>query len=189
MNKKDKKNLYYGIGIIALIAVLAVTGVIGSIGALVSGSVNFCDATPFDQKCICPEGQQKKLSPLIGNLSYTCEDELPTPATYSFPMQTWDEARAFAKEQFNGSIVCGGDYFYKEGYQTGPLPDLYTVPSDKEVLLRLDCSIATGTMSGQSVWLIDFDPFDGHVYQRFCNENMVQEGMTCPADIPFTPKP
>lgn len=184
--KKEYKNALMIVGIAVIAVILLVPGLLPSLGALVTGTVNYCDATPFDGKCICRTGEIKKLTG-IGVMAYACVPEIVIPSSYSFPMQTWEEALAFAEDEF-GTIVCEGEQFYKEGYLTGPLPELYTVPSGRLVILSIDCSIATGPSSGQSAWRLQFDPFDGYVYQRICYPERVMEGMTCPPEIPFTPK-
>ena len=168
-----KKNIKYLL--IAIVAVvILVPGLLASIGALVGGTVNFCDATPFDAKCICHSGEQKVF---VGFSNWACEPIVEPPDFYDFPLETWEESRAFALDQLN-DITCESP-FALSSPQEGP------INATGLDFISLECRSAISPMSGVMVWEILVDPVDGYIWKLWCNENLVDG---CPADKPFTPK-
>lgn len=170
--KKDTRNWFIGIAVIVVIAIILFPGLISSIGAMVTGTINFCDATPFDAKCICHEGEQKALAGIVP-FSYACETIVEPPASYSFPLETWEEARAFAEAEMNG-VVCESP-FALYSPQEGPID----ISLD---FVSIECRDVVGT---RVVWELLVSPQDGYVWRLSCDETLVDG---CPLDKPFTPK-
>lgn len=180
---------------VPLIAVLGIgvlffgasSGLFPSLASIMSNEVSYCTDTPFDSKCVCQIGMQKIEA---GFGRWDCVPKIDLPTSYQFPLTTWEEVYAYTDEQMGG-LTCQGEYFYRQPYQTGPLPVCEGPMCDKEIYI-IECAKIVGLdeqgnpVAGQSAWNLYFDHKDGFIHKRFCKQELVQQ--QCPVNIPFRTK-
>lgn len=176
--------------LVVIICIIAISSFL--ILATLFPTQEFCGEQSFNYECICEEGQVKQ-----GMFPWRCEDLPEIPSEVTLPIETWEEARAYAVELLGG-FECTGNYQYdsflsgeiykqcdkygsvmttneNEGYKTykGNI-----VIMECRSLERVDSEgKPTG---GHIVFSVRFDPNDGHVYEISCKDNLIN----CP-DITF----
>jgi len=180
LKKKSKRNLSLVIlGIIVAVIIFGYFTV-----PYILAMPETCTETPYSYKCVCDIGQVK-----TGMFPWKCEDLPSIPNEVTFPIETWEEARAYAEGLLEG-FPCTGEYFY-EGGLTGEIfkqCDKYGATMIgfgniyKGNIVSIECgNIETvdeegKPVSGYKVFDVEFDPNDGHVYRVSCNENRI----SCP---------
>ena len=174
-------------GILAVAIVLAIAFVPGlgnSILSALTSQPTLCTDSPYDWRCVCPEGQQK-----IGRLSYRCEPFPELPASYELPIETWEEAIRFSYDHMGSDVGCSGDLAFANPISGTIASYGYGVYTGTQVkchyIMTVECQQQTGPFSGYIAWNVYFDPQTGHVFERNCNPELI---VNCPANIAFTPE-
>ncbi len=144
---------------------------------LVLGAPQSCNIDNNDYRCVCGIGQVK-----TGFFPWACEDLPDVPAEVTFPIETYEEAFAYA-ESLMGGFDCSGDFRF-EGSLTGAIPKqcnqfgnvgVSALNSYKGHRVGLECksidqvSESGSPVLGHIIWDVEFDPNDGWVYRLMCN--------------------
>lgn len=183
---KKKKS----IKIIVLIILVLVGGIfiVPNILAITKES---CGDGSYNFKCVCGIGQVK-----TGFFPWKCENLPETPAEVTFPIETWEEARAYA-ESLLGGFECTGGFQYDNilagtiEKQCNKVGSVITTTPNKYLgnMVMLECRSLETTdeqgipISGQIVFSARFDPNDGFVYEVVCDDNLIN----CP-EVTFEKK-
>jgi len=165
-----------------ILAGLLIVGIIVFAPALatLTGEAPSCLTYPNNFRCYCPSGYVKQ-----GFFPWRCEKLPDAPDEVTFPIETWEEARAYT-ESLLGGFPCTGEYQY-DTLLSGKIYkqcDKYgSVITDDNTYLGhmvlMECKsietvneegIPTG---GYIVFDVRFDPNDGHVYQINCKDDMI----------------
>lgn len=180
---KEKK----AIGLITtsiIIGVIVLTGIF-IVPQVIAPTPKLCDEENYDYRCICADNQVKR-----GFFPWYCEDLPKLPTEVTFPIETWEEATAYAKDLMGG-FSCTGEFFY-EGILTGEIykqcgkyGSVITRSPSQYMghIISLECKSIEevypdgSPKSGHIVWDVEFDPNDGHIVTLKCNENFISN---CP---------
>lgn len=168
---------FVNLGIIAgaLILVIGFLAEVAFPGLVLSnfnilGEPTSCLNKPYDWKCTCPRGTEKgSASPTVFQ-GFSCVLEI-SASDWAFPIETWEEAIAFAKSK--GLDNCDPPAFYFNDI-SGPIALSNTG--------RAFVECREQGIGGRSVSLFEmiFDPNDGGIFWLSCNR---ERSNHCPPDI------
>jgi len=96
------------IAIAVVLVFLSISGLADSIISIITGEHKYCDDSPYDPNCVCPEGSRKIYVPWLGVPKWNCEvveDLILDPNSPTFHEDSIKFVRNYF-EKYCGS-VCG----------------------------------------------------------------------------------